>query len=128
MLIAACAALTGALTRNLTATVLLGSFVFSTALCRLDVPFNFVLWITIDLVAILIVMRPHMTGRDVAVIAMFGPAWVLYLTQPSWWGHAVNLIVASQMFLTFPLRRASALVRRFLQSTRDDGNMKLAAA
>jgi hypothetical protein len=103
--VAALAALAGAVTRNPTALALLGSNAFTIALCKLDVPFNFVLWVMVDLVVVLLVMRPTMTRIDVAILALFGPIWVLYIVQPDWWAQAVILGVSAQMFLTFPFCR-----------------------
>lgn len=113
----------------MTAAALLASNAFTFALCRAGVPFNFVLWVVVDLVVILIVIRPEMTRRDLVILALFAPIWALYLLRPEWWAQAVILTVVVQMLLTFPAGQAWALAKRVAGgfNERDDG-MKLAAA
>lgn len=108
--IAVMAAIAGACTKNWTARALLASFVFSTILCRLGTEFNLVLWIGIDLMVIAFIARRGMPLIDKVVCALFVPAWALYLWQPSWGPQAVALVVAAQMLLTFPLRRANSFI------------------
>lgn len=127
--LAVLSAIAGCLTRNWTAGALLASFAFSMALCRSGVPFNFVLWVVIDLVVILFVIRKDMSRRDLTIIALFAPAWTLYLFQPLMWSQAVAALVAAQMLLTFPDRKAAALAKQVVARFRqDDNSMKLVPA
>jgi signal transduction histidine kinase len=126
--IAVLAALAGAYRHNLTSYALLGSFTFSTGLCWAEVPFNLILWLVVDLVVILFMMRPEMNRRDLVILALFAPIWTLYLAQPTWAPPAVDCLIAAQMLLTFPVRRAHAAVKRWLETIQHHDNMKMVAA
>jgi len=123
------AALIGVLARNVTAAALLCSFVFSTMLCRLGVEFNFVLWVAIDLAVILCIIHPKMRKRDIVVLALFMPIWVIYLCVPRWGAQAVDLLIALQMLLTFPAwRTLRASKAWFLRIRNEPQEMEFAAA
>lgn len=126
--LASLAALTGACARNVTAAALLGSLVFSLGLIAVGVPFNFLLWMGIDVVVIAFVIRHDMKQRDLAILALFLPIWALYLTMPPWWVEAIKTIVAAQMLLTFPIRRTWAAARAFTARLRDDNGLEMRAA
>lgn len=126
--IAALAALTGSLARNVTAAALLGSLVFSLGLIAVGVPFNFLLWMGIDVVVILFIVRPDMKRRDLVILALFLPVWAIYLTMPAWCAEAIKTIVAAQMLLTFPLRRTWGASRAFITRLRDSNELEMAAA
>lgn len=130
LIVAALAALTGALARNITAWVLLGSLVLSEALCWLEVPFNPILWMVIDWLVMSCIIRPGMRYRDLVIIATFLPIWALYIVQPEWWVDAIKVMVAAQMFLTFPMRRALAASQAWLIRLRDedDNNFEMGVA
>lgn len=102
LIVSALAALAGAAARNVTAAALLGSFVFSEALCKLGVPFNFVFWVVIDLVVIVFIVRPDMKRRDAAILALFLPIWGFYLLQPEGWSEGVAWLVCVQMLACLP--------------------------
>lgn len=125
--IATLAALTGSLARNVTAAALLGSLVFSLGLIAVGVPFNFLLWMGIDVVVIAFVIRHDMRRRDLAILALFLPTWALYLTIPPWWVEAIKAIVAAQMLLTFPIRRTWAASRAFVTRLRDNNGLEMVA-
>lgn len=122
------AAAAGIAARNMTAAALLATNAFTIGLDRLGVPFNFVLWIVVDLAAILCIMHPTMTRRDVAVIALFGPAWVLYLVQGEWPTNATKAVVSAQMLLTFPVKRSLAYIRQLTDKIRERDDLKMVAA
>ncbi|MBO9602535.1 MAG: hypothetical protein J7496_08515 [Novosphingobium sp.] len=123
------AALIGAVARNVTAMVLLCSFAFSTAICALGVDFNFILWVSIDLAVVLCIIGPAMRHRDLVILGLFLPVWLIYLIMPSWGAQAVDIIVALQMLITFPARRTWRASRVWVSRMRDDtAGMECAAA
>lgn len=124
---AAFAALAGASARNVTAAALLGSLIFSLALIEIGVPFSFLLWMGIDVVVILFIVRADMKRRDIMILALFLPIWAIYLTMPAWCAEAIKTIVAAQMLLTFPVRRTWAASRAFLSRIRDDNGLEMRA-
>lgn len=106
----ACAVVSAA-TRNRTAWALLASVGLCFALDYLGAPFNFVLWMLIDLAVVLVIIRPTMTKTDCVIIALFIPAWCFYLlpADTRFWGSFV--VVVAQLVLTFPVEALrSALV------------------
>lgn len=114
--VAVLAAIAGTLTRNWTAGALLASFIVSMILCRIGAEFNLVLWVGIDLMVIAFVARRHMPRTDWLVIGLFVPVWALYIWWPQWGAQAIAVIVAVQMFLTFPaewVRYAKREIGRF---------------
>jgi hypothetical protein len=122
------AALAGACVRNVTAAALLGSFAFSTTLCELGVPFNPILWMVIDVVVILFIIRPDMKRRDLVILAIFLPIWALYITMPPWASTVIDGLVVAQMLLTFPVRRTWGASQAFIARLRDDNGMKMVRA
>lgn len=129
LLVTGClAAVAGAVARNLTAIALLASFAFSEALCKLGVPFNFVLWVVIDLLVIICIIRPDMRHRELVVLALFLPIWALYIAWPQWGPQAIETLAAVQMLLTFPVRRAWAASRQWVARMRADDTGALMVA
>lgn len=76
------------------------------ALTLLGVPFDFGLWVSIDVAAICIIEALGRVGKkERAIMALFPVAWVLYHLQPPWWRDGVSLIVTAQFLLTVPWDR-----------------------
>lgn len=95
--------LAGALARNRTAYALLASIAVCLVMEHYAVPFNFVLWVLIDLVVVLVIIRPALSRTDVIVLALFIPAWVAYLL-PEYPRFAISFsVVVAQLALTFPV-------------------------
>ncbi len=92
-----------ALRGNRTAWALLASVAFTSGITLAGVPFHPVLWMMIDLMVILAILHPKMTLCDLAVIALFIPAWALYALMPPWAPDVVTLIVVAQFLMTFPV-------------------------
>jgi hypothetical protein len=89
-----------------TARPLIASAALSCALSLADVPFDFGVWLSIDVAVIYATERTSSIGdRERAIFALFPPAWVLYNLQPPGWRDAVILIVALQFLLTVPWDR-----------------------
>jgi hypothetical protein len=91
-----------ALTGNRTAWALLASVGLCFGFGYAEVPFNFVVWVLIDLAVALTIIRPTMTKADCVILALFIPAWCFYLLPPDtrFWGSFV--VVVAQLVLTFP--------------------------
>lgn len=118
--LAALAALAGAVKRNITAIALLASNTLGFAMCKLGVEFNAALWMVIDTAAIMFIVRPGMKRLDWIIVAPFLPViWPLYVLQPDWWAQAVIVIVALQMFLTFPAEWVLPILRRWRRFNKD---------
>lgn len=127
----------GALYGNRFAWPLLASAAVSTALRLAQTPFMPLAWMAIDLAVILgmvviwwLNIREGMSPlkeRELAIIALFLPAWALYFWQPQWWVTAVELIVAAQLIASFPHRRAWDRLKPVLARLwRDDEGMQFA--
>ena len=97
-----------AATGNRTAWALLASVGLCFAFDYARVPFNFVLWLLIDLGVVLVIIRPRMTKTDCVILALFIPAWCFYLLPPDtrFWGSFV--VVVAQLALTFPVEALRA--------------------
>lgn len=122
--LAVLAAIAGTLTKNWTAGALLASFIVSTILCRMGTEFNIVLWVGIDLMVIAFFARWHMPRADWLILALFAPVFVLYglraaNAEPSWEPQANAVIVALQMFLTFPAEWVLPILRRWRRFNKD---------
>lgn len=91
---------------NRTARPLIASAGLTSALTLLGVPFNFGLWLSIDVAVIHAIERTSKVREaEQAIFALFPPAWVLYHLQPPGWNDAVAVIVALQFLLTVPWDR-----------------------
>jgi hypothetical protein len=112
-------AVLGAATRNRTAMALLASVAVCIALSYAQVPFNFVVWMLLDLVIVLVIIHPKMTKTDCVILALFIPAWCFYLlpADTRFWGTFVIVVV--QMALTFPVEAARGVLTK-LSHFRDD--------
>jgi hypothetical protein len=133
------AAVAGVLAGNRTAYALLASAIFSTVLCEAGVPFRPSLWLAIDLAVIMwmvvswaesVLQGRYGKQRDIAVLALFAPIWALYFADwLDWRALAIDFLVAAQMLLTFPFRRAFLMVRDSLPvADRGDGPLRFAVA
>jgi hypothetical protein len=123
LLAAAIAAVAGALARDPAAAALLGSNAFTYALCLLGVPFNFVLWVVVDLMAMLFIIRRDMSRRDLVVLALYLPIWPCYFEWNEVTSRVVIVLVSVQMFITFPVERARGVASKCLAALwhHDDG-------
>lgn len=133
LLLGCVAAVTGAFGRNVTAVALLASTAFSEILCHLQIQFHLVLWLSIDfgvIFTILLTAIHHQSvrGRDLAILLCFGPVFLLYFVQPVWWVDAIKLIVAGQMFLTFPAARIWAAATEWIARLKGDDQLRMAMA
>lgn len=90
---------------NRAAWALLGSTMLTSALILARVPFDFGLWLLIDVAVIVAIESGPVRKQERAVIALFAPAWVLYHLMPPWADKAITLIVAAQFFLVVPWDR-----------------------
>lgn len=118
----------GAVTGNRTAWILLASVGLCLALDRYQVPFNFVLWLLIDLVVILAILRPDLTKADCVVLALFVPAWVFYLMPPDTRFTGSFAVVVAQLLLTFPAEAMRKGVKRFYHGRDHDHFDQMVAA
>jgi hypothetical protein len=133
-------AVAGVKSGNRTAYALLASAIFSTMLCEAGVPFHGALWLTIDLCVIMwiligwadkVLQGSYGRRRDIAVLLIFVAIWPFYFRRDVPWGPAaVDIMVAAQMFLTFPARLTLERVTQWAKGLRgnDDGLLKLALA
>lgn len=114
--LAVACAVTGVLAGNRTAVVLLASALLCVGLDQAEVAFNFLFWLLIDCVVILAIIRRGMSYADVAVIALFAPAWVFYLLPDPLRFYGSVVVVIAQLVLTFPAVRLWGLLRPYLPS------------
>jgi hypothetical protein len=96
---------------NRTAWPLLASAAASSLLIWAGVPFNLALWLLIDVAVIAAITSRPMSVRDTLVVVLFVPVWALYGADLPYAGKGISVIVALQLLLTFPVRRAWAKVR-----------------
>lgn len=100
-----------AATGNRTAWALLASVGLCFGFEYFAIPFNFVVWMLIDLAVVAAIIRPAMTAADCVILALFIPAWCFYLLPPDTRFVGSFVVVVAQLALTFPvepLRRALA--------------------
>jgi hypothetical protein len=114
--LAVACAVVGAFAGNRTAVVLLASVLLCIGLDQAEVAFNFLFWVLIDCVVILAIVRRGMTYADVAVIALFAPAWVFYLLPDPMRFYGSMAVVIGQLVLTFPAVRLWASLKAYLPS------------
>lgn len=127
--VATLAAVIGLLTGNKTAMVLLASTIYSSMLCWAEVEFNEALWLSIDMIAILWIVVLWADGvgrgvygktRDIVILALFAPIWALYFIEVEWRSYAINILIALQMFATFPWKRSGIRIRKTITKMRGD--------
>lgn len=137
--LAVIAAMIGAVMGNRAAWPLLAGVAVSAALRITETPFSLGAWWIMDLMMILGIVvlwwiniaqgRPPVKWRELAIIALFAPVWVLYLWQPPWWTPAAELLMAAQLGITLPFRRVwDAYRRRRASRASDDPGMMMAWA
>lgn len=125
------AAAVAVLAGNRTAMALLASTIYSTVLCELDVPFNVAFGLAVDLAVIMwiivgwaetVLRGGYGKQRDVAILALFLPIWALYfLPGLPWRPMAIDALIALQLLITFPIKRAFSKGKAFVtQLLRDD--------
>lgn len=132
------AAVAGIHAGNRTAYALLGSAIFSTVLCEAGVRFVPALWLAIDLTVIMwvlvgwadsVLQGQYGKRRDITILAIFAAIWPLYFIETDWRHLAVDILVALQMLLTFPLRRTWDAARGWIDRLSDDtGPLRFATA
>lgn len=114
----------GALTGNRTAWALLASVAYCLAMDWLGVAFNPFLWLMVDLAVCLAILLPvipkfarffpklRVSSADVAILALFGPAWIGYLMEPDVRYQIGFAVVVTQLLVTFPSCAAWRLLTR----------------
>ena len=129
--IAALAAVCGVRVGNWTAMALLSNAIFSSALVGLNVPFSPSLWIAIDMCVILWMWVGWINAlghsdfgrkRDIAILALFFVIWPFYFIEIAERAIVIDLLVAAQMLLTFPVRTLHERFRYWRDSSRSDNN------
>jgi hypothetical protein len=106
--------LVSTITRNGTAYALLASVAVCLALQNAEAPFDPVLWMAIDVVVMLAIVRPGMTRADWLVMILFAPAWVGYLLPPDPRYLIGTLVVIVQFLAIFPTKRVLSRACRTL--------------
>ncbi len=92
---------------------LIASAALVSALSLAGVPFDFRLWLSIDVAVICAIELCGPVGKsERAIMALFPVAWVFYQVQPPWWNDAVTLIVSAQFLLTVPWDRLEQRIWR----------------
>jgi hypothetical protein len=114
-------------TGNRTAWALLASVALCLGLDSAGVPFNFVLWLLIDLVVILVIIRPTMTVADCVILALFIPAWVGYLLPDAQRFQIGFVVVVAQLLLTFPAETVRRALTSFYKPPDDGGYDRMVA-
>lgn len=109
-----------------TAIPLLASFGLSYFLCWLQVPFDPFLWMTIDMAVILCIVHSRMTHADVAVLALFIPAWFAYWLPPETRNAIVWTVMVGQFLLVFPPHKACLTIQRFTGKGKSNDNLEFA--
>lgn len=129
------AAAVAVLAGNRTAMALLASTIYSTVLCELNVPFHVSFGLAIDLAVIMwiivgwaesVLRGGYGKQRDIAILALFLPIWALYfMPELAWRPTAIDALIAVQLLITFPIKRAiskgKAVLTRLLRD--DTGTM-----
>lgn len=88
-----------ALRQNRAAVALLLNFALATTLCWSGVPFNFWLWVLIDVATALAIFNPDMRREEIAINLLFPVGWIAYLIggEVREWGAAA--VVVAQFML-----------------------------
>ena len=92
------------------------------------VPFNFVVWMLIDLAVVAVIIRPAMTAADCIVIALFIPAWCFYLLPAETRFAGSFAVVVAQLVLTFPVEALRGALVRLWARRGDDHFDRMAVA
>ena len=105
IILAAGLGVVGALSGNRAAYPLLASLALCQALPALGLEFDMLFWIAVDVAVIVAISCMSFQRRNLAVIALFLPAWGFYLADPGlrFWGTL--WVVVLQMALTLPWLR-----------------------
>jgi hypothetical protein len=120
---------------NATAMALLASALVSSAWCELveagALPYEPLLLVALDLLVIVwiivgwadrVARKAYGRRRDIAIVALFPAIWPLYFIDRAWTSDAIDLAVAAQMLLCFPVRTMLAQHReRVARLIEDDG-------
>jgi hypothetical protein len=115
-------------TGNRTAWALLASVGLCFAFDHFGVPFNFVVWMLIDLAVVAVIIRPTMTAVDCIVIALFIPAWCFYLLPAETRFAGSFAVVVAQLVLTFPVEALRGALVRLWARRGDDHFDRMAVA
>lgn len=103
----------------------------------MGVPFNPALNLAIDMTVILwiaigwanaVLQGSYGKMRDVPILALFAPIWALYFLEFDWRSYAIDGLIAMQLLLTFPVKRAWKQVREVRKTKPHDGQMRRAVA
>lgn len=102
---------------NPTAMALLASAIVSSFYSELVeggvIGFYPVLLVALDLLVVIwivvgwanaVAQKRYGRKRDLVIIALFIPIWPLYFDERAWTNEAIDLLVATQMLLSFPVR------------------------
>lgn len=113
--VAMACALCGALTGNRAAWVLVPSAALCLYLDCRGVPFNWVRWVTMDLVAMALIagIVSKLTRMDWAILLLFPVGWVAYAMGDPIRYIGTMLVTIAQLLLTFPLARFRARLRQY---------------
>lgn len=128
---------------NATAMALLASAIVSSFYCELVergvLPYEPALLLFLDVLVVVwivagwadrVARRAYGRRRDLVIIGLFPAVWPLYFIDGAWTSDAIDLLVAAQMLLSFPVRTLLAQVQAKLAGLRDDegGTLLLARA
>jgi hypothetical protein len=101
--------LVAALSGNRTAWPLLASAAFSYGLDMAGVSFDWIWWLLIDfavIAAIILPLAARPSKADIAILALFLPAWGFYAAPDPWRFWGATSVVIAQLLLTFPAANA----------------------
>lgn len=136
--LAVLAAMAGAIKGNRAAWPLLLGVAVGVVLRLVETPFSPFGWWIMDVLIILAIValwwlniaqgKPPVKWRELAIIAIFGPQWVLYVWQPPWQQPVVELLVSAQLAITFPIVRFRAWMKETWAKVRSDGPGSLMVA
>lgn len=132
--IGALSAVAGIWRSNPTAMALLASAIVSSGYCGMVESgvweYRPVLLIALDVLVIIwiivgwadaVAKGRYGRRRDLAIIALFVPIWPLYYDNRWWTDEAIDILIAVQMLLSFPIRTLWAEARkRWPKLAKDD--------
>jgi hypothetical protein len=108
--------LAGVLAGDRTAVALVVNVGACLALQRAEVEFDVALWMTIDVLVAMAIVRPDMRPRDWFVVGLFGVAFVFYQLPDPWRYFGSVSVSITQLLLTFPatpvLEKLSVFIAR----------------
>lgn len=106
----------GAFSGNRTAWPLLASVGLCKVMERYEVPYDWRLWVSIDLAVIALIFalawKRGLTRADWVVLALFAPAFVAYALPPDPRYFITMATVICQLMLTFPAANAWGRLKR----------------